>query len=25
VAKVSAMIKEPRRIGTEAVLEDTLH
>jgi FlaA1/EpsC-like NDP-sugar epimerase len=25
VAKVSAMIKEPHRIGTEAVLEDTLH
>ena len=25
VAKVSSMIKEPRRIGTEAVLEDTLH
>src|SRR5204862_5794420 len=25
VAKVSAMIKEPQRIGTEAVLEDTLH
>ncbi|MGZ4291062.1 MAG: polysaccharide biosynthesis protein [Gaiellaceae bacterium] len=25
VAKLSAMVKEPRRIGTEAVLEDTLH
>jgi hypothetical protein len=25
VAKVSSMIKEPHRIGTEAVLEDTLH
>jgi FlaA1/EpsC-like NDP-sugar epimerase len=25
VAKLQAMIEEPRRIGTEAVLEDTLH
>jgi FlaA1/EpsC-like NDP-sugar epimerase len=25
VAKLTGMIKEPRRIGTEAVLEDTLH
>jgi FlaA1/EpsC-like NDP-sugar epimerase len=25
LAKLDAMIKEPRRIGTEAVLEDTLH
>jgi FlaA1/EpsC-like NDP-sugar epimerase len=25
VAKLGSMIKEPRRIGTEAVLEDTLH
>ena len=25
VAKLQAMIKEPQRIGTEAVLEDTLH
>ncbi|MGN6798548.1 MAG: polysaccharide biosynthesis protein [Gaiellaceae bacterium] len=25
VAKVTSMIKEPHRIGTEAVLEDTLH
>ncbi|HTR32755.1 MAG TPA: polysaccharide biosynthesis protein, partial [Gaiellaceae bacterium] len=25
VAKLSAMVKEPQRTGTEAVLEDTLH
>src|SRR5581483_7283108 len=25
VAKLQAMVKDPRRIGTEAVLEDTLH
>jgi FlaA1/EpsC-like NDP-sugar epimerase len=25
VAKLEAMVEEPRRIGTEAVLEDTLH
>jgi FlaA1/EpsC-like NDP-sugar epimerase len=25
VAKLQSMIDEPRRIGTEAVLEDTLH
>ena len=25
VAKLNAMIKEPQRVGTEAVLEDTLH
>ena len=25
VAKVTGMVKEPQRIGTEAVLEDTLH
>jgi hypothetical protein len=25
VAKVTSMIKEPHRVGTEAVLEDTLH
>jgi FlaA1/EpsC-like NDP-sugar epimerase len=25
VAKLTSMVKEPRRIGTEAVLEDTLH
>ena len=25
VAKLQAMVEEPHRIGTEAVLEDTLH
>jgi hypothetical protein len=25
LAKLDGMIKEPRRVGTEAVLEDTLH
>lgn len=25
VAKLSAMVKEPHRVGTEGVLEDTLH
>jgi FlaA1/EpsC-like NDP-sugar epimerase len=25
VAKLTSMIKEPQRVGTEAVLEDTLH
>jgi FlaA1/EpsC-like NDP-sugar epimerase len=25
VARLTAMVKEPRRVGTEAILEDTLH